>query len=514
MLAEYLNQYRKYLPTLWAGFGSLLLFLVLFNYTFVSVDLDQPKTAGADITITKNSPTSQASKSLRFGLNIVKKGDSKVDLKTQDKATTVYKNMGLLRINHVAMSLEPQKSIDKLFSGSGDSTCGFKDATTSTVAYACKTDGIFKQTGISAPLETPTVPTVGSPQPYKNGVLAFTKSAPLNEDSDRVSLAYIDSSNPKTVLANADEYIDEYDGTIVTTANSESFVVVNKTKQKFYYFLNTAAKPVTYSYKEDTNNALARMIIPSLASSGTDFYISYSTTKPSKEDTTSTEDTGPTNLTHYRIDKNSVEKVENIDLEKVVKDKSVKVVSTSLVYSLDISSQTLTVIDLSSKKPKELFTAYGVLDATAIENSLYYVNTQEIHRYDTASHTAYLVRKTGSNNISALNRYGTSLTFSGNSVNALSTSSIYRVKNADKPKSEPYDTIPYNLNDLPILKSDFKGNSLYFWIDLNSLTYGSETGDKTYDTTEYELRKEMVIRRLKEDGLDPEKYLVTFSPGP
>lgn len=506
---DIINKYRTAIKfVVIAGFVVLVLSIVL-NYSLLNVAAPDPaKLSG--LTIAKNTEVLQNGKLLRLGINIVKNGPSVVKAVSEEGETAVYTTLKPFKINKITIDTQPQKSVDKLVSNGKKSNCAF-DNPNSSYNYECHDGFFYRQDNKGAPLEK--VPLLedlyirGQPKRYKNGVLVFV--ANTNEQDGREILIFTDGTVTTPILSSCDSTKDCMVSTR-TTSEDSGFLVTNVKSKKMVYYQSLTTKSFEYSFAADIKNSAGdRFINPSLIAQN--ILINY---YEKDEDTeVDSEHIGSAKAIKYKINTAGLDKPELYDLSKIALDDPVCPVSDKTVYVLDLSNK-LSVINLSPK-PKVDVEIHNVQSVASDSASIYYVSNDSVYKYSLETKTANLLRRLASKNISHIETWDGSIILTGNSKNSISAISTYGLSvESVKSGVEPFDLIPYSLNELPILNSDFYNHDIFFSVLLNSQVFNPKTGASTYDQKEYTLKKESILRRLQLDALNLNRYNVVFKAGP
>lgn len=166
------------------------------------------------------------------------------------------------------------------------------------------------------------------------------------------------------------------------------------------------------------------------------------------------------------------------------------------------NSQTLTVYAADSKSA--IFSALNTDSFAALNDSLYFVKDNSVFEYNRAAGQAQRLFHTTHLRISTLAPSKSGIVFNamidGSTANTLYS---YAVTQYNQSGKRLEDFLPYDPTFivLPIIKMDYTSDSITVQLALNSFSSDRETGKVSYDTTEFNNKKQAVLNQLHADGI-------------
>lgn len=301
--------------------------------------------------------------------------------------------------------------------------------------------------------------------------------------------------------------------TVVTEGNGgKHFLVFNEETKTIWFFDGLSKPKITYNYSEDIGDK-AKSVGFSIHQDSV--YLNYFVDNKG----TDPEEAHPEYSSYairYKAGSSKLKKLTEYVVTDTTKEKRTdgytEVVSEDTLLSKSFND-TLFVLNVGDKGLSVEDKLYNIDEHVVLNETVYYRQGNKIYSYDPQKASSNLVVDAKEINIFSLSAQNGSIVFSGTPKNTPSTTNAYIVLDKDYSETLPFHLIPYNLNDLPLVRSEFTGSKLFFTVKLNSLIFNRQTSKPTYDRAEYKMRKDMILRRLKYDGLNLTKYQVYFKPG-
>lgn len=149
---------------------------------------------------------------------------------------------------------------------------------------------------------------------------------------------------------------------------------------------------------------------------------------------------------------------------------------------------------------------------TASSNGLLFIKGNSIYSFDAESGQAKMLLGSTRLRVSGLGNSKKGPIF--NSFIEGDSSAIlhsYLITPVDAAGHRPEDYLPYNPQELPIYKMDYRKNEIKFQLALTSIGTDKSAGQIFYEQSEYEAAKSKILKRLQKDGFDLAKYKIFFS---
>lgn len=491
-------------------------FIYSLNHSVLIVELSE-KDQGAEVLMREDPSQNSGGKKIRAGVNIVRRKQLYIEVNKDGRTSTAYPVVGLFDIARLKFSLLSQKGLEKITENTISTNCLFGNVT--SVYFICSGDTVLKKSygktepGIKA---FGDLRIIGKPKQYKDGIAAFVALPGADQESDSyANLAYISPVGVSVLDKKGSKYIDEAGGAIATDSTTETLVLTNATDKKFYVFNPGSAKnPLEYDFSKDIPKQASFKNLRASVENGV-LDLVYSVAESTEADQIqNNEDIGVVYINQYAINASSVEQLPKITLPtKIGTTTGVQKMKSGL-FAYDNTSGNLWLLTLDQGKATIVNQIPNVLAVSTFKNTLYYYKTGKLFMFDNSSTYSHLVRKTDSQ-ISSMFTSKEGVVLTGALGNSTTTSSFV-VTARDKSSSvELSDILPYSKKDsLPILASDYSGNAAVFTLDLRSFRYIRDSGKKTYDSREFDLKKEVVLRRLRSDNIDLSRFIIVFKPFP
>lgn len=486
---------------------------ILFNFSVLVINV-AGETQG--ITFRKNPEQGAGGKKARAGINILQRGTYFIEAKNEYSETTAYPTVKLFRLNRLELTLNPQAKIEKITENKSTANCVFGNI--KGIYYVCK-DGeiVRKSLGSVAPgvRVFQDYRVSGNPASYKNGVLAFVSREDGNPDEKRYrKLAFINPEGVRIIEDEAAPYIGEYGGEIITNSDQSFFGINNSTSRQLYVFTNDRSPPAVYDYKFDLGN---HVISPSIRMSmdPKKIYLAFAdSSEHSEGDIDHSEDLGRLKLLVLNWSSGSPpERTSTLELPENVNNASLVNVIDNNIFAHDGVTGELVVLNMEGEKINILTRIPNVPATAVVGERYYYVKDNRLYLYSPKEVASHLV-SSSELSIASLFGFGQQLVFTGTPFKSLTKPATYFVTTGNRPVSGYlFDVLPYDLNDLPLLSSDYSGSTIVFNVKLDSQVFYRD-GGQTFNQREFDLKKQMLLRRLKTDGIDTSKYRVEFIPGP
>lgn len=177
------------------------------------------------------------------------------------------------------------------------------------------------------------------------------------------------------------------------------------------------------------------------------------------------------------------------------------------------NSQTLTVYAADSKQA--IFSALSTDSFTTINDSLYFVKDNSVFEYNTKSGQAQRLFHSGHLRISVVAPSKSGVTFNAMiDGSTASTLHSYVVTQYNQTGKRLEDVLPYDPTFiiLPMIKMDYSSDSITVQLALNSFTSDRETGNVSYDTAEFNTKKQVILNQLHNDGVTIPDSNIFFVP--
>lgn len=511
-LSEQIRPHRKKIVL---GLIVVISLLIFTNYSVLIIESD-PQTNQTVLTIQSNTDNIERGKKISDGFRIIRTGDYRLELTKAESSTAAHKVVRPLRINRQVLTLTEPRSMVKVTRSPESADCvigGVKDQN----LYTC----VDSRVRSSSPNDSvsqiaiPGILLLGEPIDYKSGILGFIYRGGADEASTPgLQLAYITRSGAQIVIKDASNLTEDATSARLSANSKGEFVITIPEKYTHYVYSDLSdKKPDRIEYKEYTGEGV---VLSSVATQfvGDYLYTSQTTQRDSGDDK---EDRGDhaEELVVLRFSVNTpTDKPVQIRLPRSINAASSVHVNETNLFVYDGLSSVLSILDLKNKKT-ELASRVSNVDSVAmLDSRLFYISQQKLFEYSTVDQTSQLLSNLRLS-VSKFSASNNTLLVTGTPVNSTGNTASYALDPESKSsKPDLFNLFPYNLDELPILNSDYLGNTLYFSIKLDSMTIDGDNGQTVYDPVEYELKKDVVIRRLQQDGISSNKYRVVFKAGP
>lgn len=496
------------------GVTALTSLLIFLRYSIVVINISNSDAVDISISATKDT-AGKDSRPGRAGVNLVRRGKFYIEAASKDgaKKSGIYSTTNLFFVSK-DIELYEQKLLQKFTRNGVLANCFFGDV--NSEYYYCSKDRIFlARSGAISDDETLLLNSqlIGSPSPYKEGILSFVaENSVAEEDRDATRLSYVSPSGESVVKRGAGEYLGEYESSISTDKNSLSFVISNPSKHRFWVFPDATKTPFQYDLNQDLPRNIKKSSLK-VVMRNERIIVSYTLDEPGDDE--HTEGVQPTRVVLFGFNKITGEVTDKkvLTLPEGSHLSSELYVHENVATSLDITD-TVHATNINSGKPAVIANIPSVDTLYSASDALYMLRGDELYRINPDLGTVELV--------SRLPVLATSLTetkngliISGPQKNTNQVGSFVLSLSESKPVSTTLvDVLPYPISELPILKSDYIGSRAVFNLRLDSYRYVRDTYQETYSQTEFDLKRDVVLRRLKRDGIELDKFNFQFLPTP
>ncbi len=479
------------------------------NYSFLIIS-GAPDQAPEQLTLTATENGAKE-KALRNGINIVRRGNYSLRATKGMMKTTAYPRVRALRVERLYVSFENQKVVEKVAPNQVEATCLFGDVT--NVYIYCSGGKLFKRQAGDVFKNQPYLTSVAiqtEPVPYKDGILSFITYEGTSEEADNyIQLAYISLRGVSIIEPRVSKFIGSSFGKISVHGNE--FLITNDATKKLYYFSDYNKQPIDYSFAKDASNLADSSNVVGVLGEGIAI-VTYNE-RPTVEKDEFGEQMGKAFGLTYVVNDKIVRKQEAQVIGEGHGDNIGLSGSGKLLVFHDYFSKETVLFNAENLK-KELMIPNTDL-AVMVSNNLYYTQSDMLYRYDTHRSMSYLLRETGLA-IDSLVDTKDGVLFTGSHSSSLATLSTYfsSASSVSKSPTDPLDLMNDTIKELPVITSDYSSKSIFFAVLLDSAYADKGNGSFIYDNSEYVRKKELIIKQLKESGLDISSYKLYFKAGP
>lgn len=512
-IQDIVNFLKLHRSKLTLGLLLILSITLLLNYRVININVEGDITGDLVITARPESeiPSDDLKVDLRNGLNIVGRRAITLDISDKDKESSVSISPKFFNMNNITVSLVPQKKVDTAFYDSRQSTCYFK---ANRSGYGCLNSKIFSQKtdpAIQNSLVLENLVLIGNQQNYKQGIISIAQTGEPGDLGTKPALTYITASEVKVIDQSLDKYGNLGEVEIVSSKNNDSFILHDIDGKKLYYYDSVNdSSPIEHLYANDINKTAYNIEVSHV---GNTIFLSGLV----NEDEDSEHD-HPNYLSfvwRFIINNESITKSTEYSISDITKaDNSsgdTHVIRENLLGSFDRLG-TLRLIDVSNeKKPRIISRLFNISHYITDKGVIYYERLGKVYKFDTVTTVSNLIRNVPGS-VRFMNIVDDSLILDIVSNNSRSTNSLFIVTTETKDGIEPFDVIPVNPRELPVISSRFKGNVIYIAVDLKSL-YRPDGVKPVYDEDEYSKARNEISSKLRSSGLDLNKYNIRYSPG-
>lgn len=497
------------------GIGVVV--LVIFNYTVLIIDLGKPyDNLYLKAYASQELLGSTTGKTLRAGINIMQTGSYTIEASSKQRVATKGLSLNPLSIKRVEMNLKNQKSVDSLVSNNSKVSCVF---TNNNVTYICKQGTIFKYS-LHDQSENPVtsdLTLLGNQVLYKNGILSLVLDSSGRQEQGRVVLAFITGSSPVQVIDDSRQRLGLSSigkQLAVNTTDEDTFLLQDQGSSKVYIYKNTVDKqPIEYSYGDDVTGDPDVAVV---SFSGNSFFINSSIELEESSNAQRSEDNPHPNYSSEIIkysydDSRAVTKNETYNISSITDssntDGETYAITDTLLLSIDISG-TAFLIDIAGKPTiSAIIPSFGQF--VTKDGRIIYTQSNRIFEREANNGISYLIRESSHMSFGSPKIIDGKIIFSGVSRHQNSTPSYYQVLPINRKEIEPFDVFPYNPEEMPVSRSRFYSNNLFFTVKVDTLRY-PKYGRVTYNKREFEIKQNIIKRRLRTEGFDLNKYNIRF----
>lgn len=498
---------------------AFVILYVLLSFRIVTVEVTGAEGKTAIISRRIEEPPESPNKSiLNPGRHIVRSGTYTIEASSNKGATSTDIKPRVFSSNRVTLDIKPQRAVDTFAYANDGTSCVFGDLKN---AYTCKDGGVYSYDPANQQTEQihKDVSLTGKQVAYKNGILSFATSSVGVDEGGKTSLLFISGRSKKEISLRKVELPSDLGMlTVVTSPGSDTFGVHNSENDVVYIYRNLVDKtPTAVEYRGDPQD---NTVVETVSVFNNKVAVNvFEDTSSRQESSEEHEDEHPDYRSWvlvYDTTSDGDSEPEEIEISKLTKDSESSgdtwLVADDTLLSLSTVG-TAYLVDISDGA-RITTRVYSVGDVTYFDNALVYTQGGSVIKRGVDSQTSHILRRLDDSTFGSLTVVNKQLLFSGRSQKDVSKPSYYVITNDEKPMTDPFSHFPYSLDDIPILNSWYHGNDFYFSVKLNSLVFGRNLPQATYDATEYKLKQDVITRRLTTDGFDLNKYTVNFHPGP
>ncbi len=454
-------------------------------------------------------------KKIKTGFNIVKPGSATINISTDDKQSLLFQDVRVLWNNTASAQLSSQKKVSKVVGGiQSKINCIAGDySKIDTGIMSCQNNHIYRQlttNGIEHTSVYPNQRIIGTTAAYKDGYLSIVDDTATN--SVKYKLVYT-TPTKQTVIDSGDTLRggDEGNPVLFTSSSKDSFAVLNPKLKTITLYKNLGDQsPLSTTLNDEFSDFSFTDLAVSFDESS--LVIAYPLGDPNSEDDVF----GGSNL-HVRL--------YRYTLSDTITERSNHTLQLGQIGGqLQIDQDTLVLLgqdsylhifDISNNKV-DLQASISRVDHILVDRgNIFYTSQKAVYEYKKEEKKANLLRQLSEINEADLLLLQGRPVLVGNTNNSLSTFGAYAVLDQNKADEvDLFTLIPYNTKVLPLIKSEYIGNDIYFSVDLKSIIFERDTGRITYTNAEFEQKKKIITEKLRSDGVDIQKYQLHFNPGP
>ena len=484
---------------------------LLVQRTFLTVKIDGLD--GADVTVlyTVNDEVKQ----IKPGLNYVKPGDAVINVLSDGKQSLSFTKISILRNTTVSLKLENQKATTKVVGGTKKQIgCVVGDLSSNqTSVLNCQGNQLYLQAvdnGISHKEIYPDQRIIGSTVPYGSGVLAI-----VSDNSDgpaKYKMVYIDRLGQKVINESEETDAGDAGNPRIFVSNDRNRIAILNPETQNITVLDSNGK--VYA-KTRVNKVFADIRFEQITAELSDTFlkIAYPLTDPTNTDDVFGGSQAKVQIFNYGIsnDKITQDSESTLDTKKIGGDLTF---SNGRLVILGQDSY-LHVFQVDSKKPKLLISIPRVDNVVTTSSTIFYTSNKGVYELLLNEKQSRLRSNLSAINEARLLLYDGRPALVGNTSNDISTFGVYAVSDVDDTDElDLFTKLPYDINVLPIINSDYIGNEIFISVSLKSLVLDRVTGSVSYNPAEFEQKKKIITEKLKSDGVDTNKYRLNFKPGP
>lgn len=467
-------------------------------------------------TSTKEVLDNQDQKTISVGFNLVRNGEYIVYATSDDRMTERSVKQKFLSINNLSFQFKPQLKVD-LAAQTENSRCVFGQK--SKGYYICENDLVKGPANdINSPSNTLGEITIeGNSTNHLSGLLGFFVSYETREKV--VRFGFTDGNDVKFIetkdLLSNKLKRSVFNNTILSDQSQNgNFSLVDTIGKKLYYYNTINSDPKVIDYKNIVGDNCDN---PQFSLNQGQLLIAcrvYDDKK--KKDTPGYSHEGADFKNKAFILNISDNSSDDVAINKIVgrgnlDGKLVLTKNSIIVQSLD----SLFFISRAQNKLKRII--YSVDNFTTDGSGRVIFTRDESLVFETneLNDESHLLAKSSRLSIKDIALVDNSIVFKGYEDSYNKVSGYYRVTSLERSGITPFDILPYDTNDptIPVYRSRYKGNDLYFNVKLDSLVFPRDK-PQSYSKKELDAKIGIITRRLKRDGLDINKYRLNFLIGP
>lgn len=498
---------------------SITLLYYVGNYSVLTIESKPGQNISA-VTVQKTSTEDNLDNKDKFeisvGFNLVRNGEYIVYAQSNDQTTEKSIEQSFLSRNNLSFQFKPQLQVD-LAAQATQPKCIFGEK--SSGYYICENSvirsAISNTDSSSGVLGSFTLK--GNSVNHLSGLLGFFSETKLeNKSKEEIRFGFTDGTNNNYIdtgdLLTNKKYPNLFNTTIVSDQSKNgNFLLADTTNKRIYFYKNIRSNPKTVDYEDITGDHCES---PQFSLHQEQLLIGCQIHKDHDITPGNSNEGGEFGNQVYILDISS-NKSTAFELNKIVKqdnlDGNFFLTKDSVIVH---SRNSLFLISREQKKISRII--YNVDSLTIDANNKITFTRDRDYIFETQefSNESYLVARSSNLNLSDITLVGSEIFFKGKENNR-NNSGYYRITTLKRSETMPFDILPYDINDasIPIYRSSYNGNNIYFNVELDSLIFPRD-GQPSYSKEEFDTKVSIIKRRLERDGLDIDKYQLHFIPGP
>ncbi len=478
---------------------------ILKQRSFISL-----KVEGTNETITALYTVGGKVRNIKPGLNYVKPGEATINIISNNKQTLASMKVSRLRSNTVSVLLESQKTTTKVVGGTNKL---INCIAGSMVILSCQDNQIYKQSydqKITHENLYPNQKVIGQAVPYKQGVLSIVSD--VSDGPAKYKLVHTTTTGQESLVVSNDIVVGAAGNPRIFTSNTDSrFVVLNPTSAEAIIY--SGVGKIMSRAKLDNTFFDVDFEQISLTLDDNTMKIAYPIIDKKNQDDVFSGSNAKIKLFNYTISSKKIELMDESTLE-TGKIGGLLYLSDNTLLILGQDSN-LNIFNIKKNKIKLSTTLRRVDNVVIASKRIFYTSNKGLYEYIQDKNQSRLRNDFSSINEARLLVLNNKPVLVGNTNNSVTTFSAYLV-NDDSRDDEfnLFNLFPYDTNILPLVSSDYIGNTIFLSVDLKSIIFNRDTGEVSYNKAEFEQKKVIITEKLRSDGVDLSKYTLVFKPGP
>lgn len=489
----------------------LAVFLVWFFLSFTLINIST--TDSGKLTLQGHTGRSDRGKEISPGLRLVRRGGYRLELSSGTQSTRLQFSAPPLWVTSKSIQLKPERDFTKVTRDPNTADCSFNRSNTT---YICVNGKIYQiPDGLIS--ESPVIKNMsllGQPSYYQNGILSVASFDDPEESGGRANLLYTDGDKAKVLVTDLSQYISDPSSVLIASLPDQQSYAIGEPNSAAVHIFKTSgdSNPTKVDFSDEVDSS-QQITNVNLSITKDNIYAALYLSKQGIDQEDHGEDFDTVRIVKAALSDGKISEVKTPS--EAINASDITVTDTNMYISNGLASEA-TLFTFNGKKPKKEITLTNTVSSAVHDGDFYYAVGEKVYVYSHTDNASYSLANINTVQISQLLNGGDGILVTGDSDRLTVGTSSYVVYTDRKVKgnSSIAKFMPYDLNELPLLKSDYVGNTLIFNIDLKSATIDRDTGATNYEPTEFELKKEVVLRRLKLDGIDTTKYNIVFIPGP